>query len=217
MHAKNNRVNKNFQIAYFLAGSCHTPDGAYSLLKDLQEDREMALSQLEASELRQKAKILRANRMIDSGEPDLVLEGQADLSEIENGEKFAKRNIAAAYEELDFINKCIEKIQPHRRFKDLPDPEAHEAAQYDEWKMELISRAENSLLTTGNIPTEHFFTMRMHPAFIDEILPAIEKIRWIASKGDPMSVVIQTIQEERIDIPKLLELNQINLTALSDK
>jgi hypothetical protein len=217
MHAKNNRLNKDFQIAYFLAGSCHTADGAYSLLKDLQEDREMSLAMIESSELKQQAKILKAQRMIDSGDEVSILKGKSILMEAKNTKAFTLRNIEAAKKELEFINKCIEKIQPHRRFKDLPDPEAHEAAQYDEWKMELISRAENSLLTNGNIPTEHFVTMRMHPAFIDEILPAIEKIRWIASKGDPMSVVIQTIQEERIDIPKLLELNQINLTALSDK
>ena len=217
MHSKNNRVNKNFQIAYFLAGSCHTPDGAYSLLKDLQEDREMALSQLEAGELRKQANILRAQHMIDSGEPEVVLEGQADLVEIKNSEKFAKRNIAAAYEELDFINKCIEKIHPHRKFKELPDPEAHEAAQFDEWKLELIDRAENYLLTTGTIPTDHFTTMRQHPAFATEILPAINYARKLITTSPDNETVLNLITKDRYDIPKLLEINQINLTAQTAK
>lgn len=213
MHAKNNRVNKNFQIAYFLAGSCHTPDGAYSLLKDLQEDREMALGQLESCELRQQAKIVKAQRMIDSGEPELVLEGQADLAEIKNSEIFSKRNIKAAYEELDFINKCIDKIQPHRCFKNLPDPEAHEAAQYNEWKMELIDRAENYLLTVGTIPTDHFTTMRQHPAFATEILPAINYARKLITTSPDNETVLNLLTKDRYDIPKLLEINQINLIA----
>lgn len=217
MHSKNNRVNKNFQIAYFLAGSCHTPDGAYSLLKDLQEDREIALSQLEAGELRKQAKIIKAQRMIDTGEPDLVLEGQADLAEIKNSEKFSERNIKAAYEELDFINQCIEKIQPHRQFKELSDPEAHEAAQFDEWKLELIDRAENYLLTVGTIPTDHFTTMRQHPAFATEILPAINYARKLITTSPDNETVLNLLTKDRYDIPKLLEINQINLTALTAK
>lgn len=217
MFAKNNRVNKNFQIAYFLAGSCHTPDGAYSLLKDLQEDREMALSQLEAGELRKQAKIIQAQRMIESDDPAIVLEGQADIAEIKNGEKFSERNIKSAYEELDFINKCIEKIHPHRKFKELPDPEAHEAAQFDEWKLELINRAENYLLTTGTIPTDHFSTMRQHPAFANEILPAINYARKLITSSPDNETVLKLLTQDRYDIPKLLEINQINLTALTAK
>lgn len=208
MHSKNNRVNKDFQIAYFLAGACHTADGAYSLLKDLQEDREMALSQLEAGKLREQAKILQAQRMLTSIEPDIQLEGKAILAEIKNGEKFAKRNIEAAERELEFINKCIEKIQPHRLYSDLPDHEAYEATEYEEWKMELISRAENHLLTTGFIPTDQFATMRQHPAFISEILPAINNIKLVMSKELPLENVIHVIEEKRINIPKLLELKQ---------
>lgn len=204
MHAKNNRVNKNFQIAYFLAGSCHTPDGAYSLLKDLQEDREMALAQLESSELRTKAKALKAQQMIDSGDPVAALEGEADLAEIRNNQKFSDRNIEAAKKELEFINLCIDKLEPVRKFKDLPDPEAHEAAQYDEWKLELISRAENYLLTNGNIPTDHFVTMRQHPAFITDIVPAIENTRKMMMSYDNHGKLIEELQKNKFDLPKLL-------------
>jgi hypothetical protein len=204
MHAKNNRVNKNFQIAYFLAGSCHTPDGAYSLLKDLQEDREMALAQLESSDLRIQAKIAKSKYIIENGPEWEKLEAQADLAEIENNKKFSERNIEAAKVELNFINQCIDKINPHRIFAHLPDPEAHEAAQFDEWKFELISRAENYLLTTGTIPTDHFVTMRQHPAFIDHILPAIEKTKQMMVENMDKTLLLSNLQEQKIDIPKLL-------------
>ena len=101
MHAKNNRVNKNFQILHFLAGSCHTPDGAYSLLKDLQEDREMALSQIESNELKKQAKIIRAHRLIASEDAADQLEGKAELAEINNNRQFANRNI-----KLDLARGC---------------------------------------------------------------------------------------------------------------
>jgi hypothetical protein len=204
MHAKNNRVNKNFQIAYFLAGSCHTPDGAYSLLKDLQEDREMAFAQLESSDLRIQAKIVKAKHDIEHGQEWEQLEAKAELAEIENNKKFSERNIEAAKQELDFINKCLEKIQPYRRFSHLTDPEAHEAAQHDEWKFELMNRAENYLLTTGSIPTDHFITMRQHPAFIDEILPAIENTKQLMLSNHDKKLLIQSLEEQKVDISKLL-------------
>jgi hypothetical protein len=204
MHAKNNRVNKNFQIAYFLAGSCHTPDGAYSILKDLQEDREMALAQLESIDLKVQARIAKANHDIEIGTEWEKLEGKAELVEIENNKKFSEKNIEAANQELNFINKCIEKIQPHRKFAHLPDPEAHEAAQFDEWKLELMYRAENYLLTTGSIPTDHFITMRQHPAFVDEILPTIERTKKMMIANEDRQLLINTLDEKKLNIPKLL-------------
>jgi hypothetical protein len=204
MHAKNNRVNKNFQIAYFLAGSCHTPDGAYSLLKDLQEDREMALAQLETIDLKHQAKIAKANWDFETGNEWEKLEAKADLAEIENNKKFSEKNIEAAKKELEFINKCIEKIQPHRKFVHLPDPEAHEAAQFDEWKLELMYRAENYLLTTGSIPTDHFITMRQHPAFVDEIFPTIENTKRMMIANEDRQLLINTLDEKKLNIPKLL-------------
>ena len=44
MSAKLHRSNTNFQIAYFIAGRCHTADAAYIELLNLREDREAALN-----------------------------------------------------------------------------------------------------------------------------------------------------------------------------
>jgi hypothetical protein len=205
MHAKNNRVNKNFQIAYFLAGSCFTADGAYSLLKDLQEDREMALAQLESIDLKVQARIAKANRDIEIGTEWEELEGKAELVEIENNKKFSDRNIQAAKDELAFINECIKKLQPHRKFAHLSDPEAHEACQFDEWKYELIYRAENYLITAGTIPADHFMTMRLHPAFKQEILPVIERTKQMLINKTESSILLENLDNNRISITKLLE------------
>ena len=174
MHAIPNHVNSNFQILYFLIGSCHTVDGAYALLCNLREGREMALSQIKASELREKAKIVRAERLRQSADEADQLEGEADLAEIEAHKENSKRCIAAATSELDFINKCINRLQPHRKFQGLRDDEAHQAAQREEWKLELIRRAENHLLTSGTLPADQYDTMRQHPDYLTDISPCIQ-------------------------------------------
>lgn len=205
MSSKNNRVNHDFQIAYFLAGSCHTPDAAYSLLRDLQEEREMALAQIEGNQLRAKARIIKAEKMIESDDPVTVLEGQAELADMKNNEVFLKRNIEAAKKELEFIQKCIDRLQPYRKYSHLPDPEAHEAIQMEEWRLELIKRAENCLLASGQISSDLLQTMRQHPQFSTEILPAIENIKMVMTSNDNFLSIVEKLETNKLDIPKLLE------------
>lgn len=179
MLSKNNRLNSNFQIAYFLAGSCYTADGAYSLLCDLKEGREQALNAAHAGEFKIEAKIKKCNAIINdpnSKEWD-VLEAKSELLEIEYNNEIQNKNIIAAEKEIEFINKCIEKLQPLRKYANLPEDEAHQAMQQEEWKLELINRAENYMLTTGSIPPDHFSTMRQHPEFKTYIAPQIAQMR----------------------------------------
>lgn len=202
MNSQNNRRNHNFQIENFLAGSCHTPDGAYALLCDLRDDRKDSLAQAEVGALRTKAKIIRAERSLDSLDEAERLEAQADIEEIKAHEETLQKNIEAARAELKFINECIEKVQPHRRFSHLSDPEAHEAAQHDEWRHELEYRAVNFLLTAGTIPHDHFASMRQHPDFHEHILPHIEKAKALMSSGNVEPLLITNNS-----IPALLGVN----------
>ena len=183
MHAKNNRQKHDFQILHFLAGSCHTADGAYALLCDLRDDRADALKQVTAAHLRERAKILRAERRIASEDEAERLEGQADLAEIEGHAETLAKNLAGAQAELAFIEQCIARLQPLRRYAHLPDAEAHEACQREEWRLELVSRSENFLLTSGTIPHDHLATMRQHPDFATHILPAIQHTKVLMAEG----------------------------------
>jgi hypothetical protein len=181
MHSKNHRQNHDFQIAHFLAGKCQTPDGAYAMLCDLKEEREAAIAHYHVSQKRTQAKELRAQQLyqttLRTGDDPTRLEAQADLEEIENGRKTGRILYEAAVDELNFIKNCIELIQPHRKWAHLSDPEAHEAAQREEWGLELIERAENYLFCTNTIPADELSTMRSHPDFAEVILPAIKQIR----------------------------------------
>lgn len=177
MHAKNNRVNTDFQIVHFLVGACHTADGAYALLCDLHEDRTSALRTVKAAKLREKAKRIRAEELrSDPAASHWVrLEAEADAAEIDALAECGERNLDAAHAELAMIERCMAALQPLRKFAHLPDPQAHQAAQPEEWRLELIHRAENNLLTTGTVPPELLATMRMHPQF-DSMVPVITEL-----------------------------------------
>ena len=59
--------------------------------------------------------------------------------------------------------------------------------------------------------------MRQHPAFANEILPAINYARKLITSSPDNETVLKLLTQDRYDIPKLLEINQINLTALTAK
>lgn len=193
MHAKNNRQNHDFQIAFYLVGSCHTADGAYALLCDLREDRAHALAMVESSDLRRQARRLVALEKLQDAqeENDRVaqLEAAAELSEINAGEALEDVNRRAAERELAFIQKCIDIVEPYRRYSHLPDPLAHEACQMEEWRLELIERAKNYLLTGSGIPPDQLHTMRMHPQFETGVWPQVEGIMNLLATGQREQVL----------------------------
>lgn len=179
MNAKNHRQNSSFQLRHFLAGSCHTADGAFALLSDLREARVAAIDNYHVSQLRAKARRISAELRLKDSEPDCInwLCAKADLLELDNQDRKGQVLYAAACDELAYIDKLILELKPQRKYAALPDPEAFESAQQEEWKQELIVRAENYLLTSGTIPADHFATMRLHPEFATAILPKLDAIR----------------------------------------
>jgi hypothetical protein len=177
MISKNHRQNHDFQLAYFLAGSCHTPDAAYALLQEQREDRMMAIENYRVSEKRTKAKLFRAIALRESRDEADRLDAVADIEEIENNARQGGVLYQAACDEVTFIDECLAKIGPLRKYGHLSDAAACQAMQREEWRLELIRRAENFLATIGTIPADDFNTMRMHPDFGESILPRINTIR----------------------------------------
>ena len=205
MHAIPHKRNSKFQQLYFLVGSCHTADGAYALLCNQREEREEALAQYKISVVREQAKKRSAERRLQSNDDVERLEAEADLMEIIRAHNNADVLVTAAKDELGFIQALIDKLQPLRQFAHLSDMEAHEAAQREEWKLELMHRAQNALLTTGHIPTDQWATMRMHPDFVSEIFPMIETFRKeIQTTGVSQDLI------SKLTAPKYLELTHIN-------
>lgn len=210
MPYKTNRKNHDFQIAYFLAGSCHTPDGAYGLLCDLKDDRENVLKFLDANKKKHQAIIFKANQVLDNPQSDgyARLMAEYDMEEVKALQDTETKDYEAAKKELAFINHCITKLQPLRKYAHMADAEAHQAAQHEEWKLRLVHEAENHLLTSGVIPADHFAIMRMHPEFASYIMPRIghtqELLHTAQQTGDHTSL-FSHLESKKLDITKLLK------------
>lgn len=206
MIVKYDKTNTNFQIAYFIAGSCHTADAAYIALLSLRNDRQQALDAAKVSELKRMAAKLRAKKLAESDDIADRLDSQAELLEIENTERLTERLLKAANEEIEFIDYCMQQVQPLRKYGDLDDHAAAEACQREEWLAELMSRAENYMLTQGTIPHDQFSTMRQHPDFAHAILPRLEKLHLALS--DPTRSKDLLLENHGFDLPKLIGWSQ---------
>ncbi len=196
MTFKANRTNHDIHILHF--HGCHTVDGLYGWLCANRDDRLLALGQVEPALLRTKAKLHSLKWRLWSPFKSVRLRAKADLIEMEATRFAAEKNIAGAKAELNTIERCMEALEPHRKYRHLPLPEAHEAAQYEEWKRELIFRAENCLISTGTIQPDQLATMRMHPEFAKAILPAIEQAKKALADKSPKFL------ERKNDLPNLL-------------
>ena len=85
-------------------------------------------------------------------------------------------NLQGAQNELATIQKLMNALEPKRKYAHLPLLEANEASQQEEWKLELIERAENQMLSHAlGINWDELETMRSHPEFKTEILPHISQ------------------------------------------
>lgn len=167
--------NSQFQVVYFLVGKCHTPDEAYRVLKELREERQLALANADVEDLRSNAKFASASDILCSPGSGTArrYEARAEIKEIQAFMTQTQACIDEAKRELDFLEQLIVKINPLRKYAALPDHEAHQMAQQEEWLYELMTRAENYIASQGFIPHDQFATMRLHPQWTQVIQPRV--------------------------------------------
>lgn len=197
MNSKPHRNNCDFQLKHFMAGSCHTPDGAWALLYDQKIDIGVKIEHTKAQGLRRQAKMMAAQAVLDDPEATEVqrLNAEADMLECNSVIEGWSKNLQAAENEYAYICKLMDELEPLRKYKHLPLLEANEAMQREEWLGELKTRAENFLLTAGTIPHDHLNTMRCHPDFEAEIVPHIEAITMkVLDSGGDRTKVLKNMQ-----------------------
>jgi hypothetical protein len=203
MIVKRNRQNNNFQIAYFIAGSCFTPDAAYFALLNQRDDRRRALQHHAVETRRSQAKKLQAQRLAESADPVEQLQGQADLEELQNQLQDSEDLAQSCREELAFIDLCIERITPLRQYSHMSDNDAAEACQREEFAREFQFRIENFLATSGSIPHNELAVMRQHPDFNNLLLPHIDHVtRLLQSPGGAQLLLPGATKT--FDLPQLL-------------
>ena len=81
----------------------------------------------------------------------------------------------------DLLPQCV-------YFGHIPDDEAAQACQEEEWKLELMWRAENFLGSQGMIPHDHLATMRMHPAW-KELSGHVQHLIELHREGKPFDAL----------------------------
>ena len=173
MHSASHRLNHDFQLRYFLAGSCHTPDAAWTLLYAQKIDMESKLKMSKGQEIDREIKTLEAEQLLKSADKMEILQGRKILAEIESSRYIFEMNILGAERELETIVSLMSELEPLCRYSSLPILERNEACWREEWCLELIRRAENNLLAYGTIPPDQLETMRQHPDFQKRIVPRI--------------------------------------------
>ena len=130
--------------------ACHTADEAYRKLMALKEERELAIENAEDNIDQLDINSVKARVHLDCYDQ-------------------AKR-------EVEYINLLIDQIQPHRKYRHLPDHEAFQACQEEEWYLQLLFRAQNYLLSQGTIPADELAAMRHHPQWITALYPEINRM-----------------------------------------
>ena len=198
MNSNPHRTNSDFQLRYFLAGSCKTPDGAWCLLYAQKVKQEHVVRALESQKLRQQVKEMEVALILKNDNASEIdkLTAKADLLEMHAALPTWEMNAEAAVNELNTINRLMAELEPLRKYSHLPVLEANEATQREEWLGELIERAENFIITQGSIPHDHLATMRSHPDFNSKIVPFIGdlnvKLQQIKSTKEGFCLLTQT-------------------------
>jgi hypothetical protein len=177
MNSKPHRTNSDFQLKYFLVGSCHTADAAWTLLYGQKIDIEGKIRFAKVAELRRDAKRLAALEILSSENTtdSARMNAEADIHEVESEKIVSDLNLKAAIDELECINTLMAELDPHRKYAHLSLFEANEACQREEWLEELKTRAENFLVSQGAIPCDQLSTMRTHPDFETMLVPFIQE------------------------------------------
>ncbi len=167
--------NSNFQTENFIAGRCHTADEAYRVLLQQLEDRNMAIATAHRCHVRWRKWVMR-------DAPGLA-RALLRWARLVRGDALDENSVACyeeALREAAHLRELISQLEPQRKFRHLPPWEAHQAAQREEWKLELMWRAENFIASQGTIPHDHLATMRMHPDFESEIAPRVAEMLRLA-------------------------------------
>ena len=195
------RTNSDFQLKYFIANSCHTPDAAYSLLYGQKIDIEQKIAHNKAEALRRETLRELQNRAIEKykevekdysdktkpmskfREEDCFQlkveynEALANLMDLDGSEPVHQMNLLAAKKELETIQKLMAELLPQCKYHTGNNVlEASELMQQEEWLCELKARAENYILSDGTIPHDQIAAMRLHPEFQTLLIPHIQTL-----------------------------------------
>jgi hypothetical protein len=182
--------NSQFQTIYFIIGKCHTADEAYRVVLQQIEEREQAVDMAKLTNDEFKLRRMKAEEQVKSDNKITKYEGEIEMKKIDVDYKYFKNNFDEAERELEFLKECKTKLEPFRKYRDMPLHIANQLIQQEEWKHELILRGKEFILTRGTIPEDHLRTLMLHPEFKTDILPAMDYTVKALKEGKGMELLL---------------------------
>ena len=175
--AKPHRLNSDFHIEHFLAGNRKTPDGKYALLYSMKIDIEHKIAVSESQRLEREANIEEQEYLISTAQHEWEKKrAQAEITKLNAAIPTWEMNVKGAQAELATIQRIMDELEPQRKYANLPLLDAFEASQQEEWKLELLERSENQMLSRAiGIDWDVLEAMRSHPEFKTEMLPHLSE------------------------------------------
>lgn len=186
----------NYQIFHSILANCHTYDEAYRVLRELEEDQDLAIKLALVESKRAQSKVLAAKEVInDTSETRFnKLRSEADVLETDARREVTQACLDEARRTLSFIRLLISKIEPLRLYKHLPDHEAHQAIQPLEWKLDLVWKSYSMLCSSRAFSYDHFINVKMHPDSA-ELIPVLNDLLLMAQAHDIMPLLRMTKAE----------------------
>jgi hypothetical protein len=166
--------HSRFYYVHFIAGGKNTPEEAHRTLNKERSVLQKELTELELERLRDhdKNKNSDATAMMTN---DLTMADRLKELLASSGE--AKVGVERAIEkEIAFIDKLLKAVEKHFEHPELSPEEAYEKCQRQEALLEILTTAENMVLTMGGVPPDALKQFRLHPDFAAIIMPAVNEM-----------------------------------------
>jgi hypothetical protein len=176
--------NSNFHILTQMVGTRNTPDEAYRVLAFELEEQEHALSLEEANQLLRQQQRKELTRAAKSWWPFKRVKATAALMKLTGDECRVEGAAVRAEQEVAFIKQLMTEIAPHRRYSHLPDDEAFQACQAEEWAAEHLKRATRFLVCDHKIPENYLEAMTVHPWWESYLMPRIAELNGLHQAGE---------------------------------
>lgn len=167
----------NAQILQEVLTECHSVDAAYSRLVFLRNERTDYINYTLAQNKRTLSEVIQANEIAtdekDTRQHRVLAEYHMDEAKALLPSE--QKRVDYARTERSFLQTLIDKLEPYRAYKDLPDEEAFQRSQYDNMILGFVWDVYIDLCVTGVVSRERYLQARGFTCF-EQLLEVIQNL-----------------------------------------
>lgn len=142
-------MNSKFQTLFFIVAEGHTFDNAYRIAKQQLLERRQAKKKLEEQFSMEADALAKSNMSRD------VIPFHKETDDM----------YRVMSDEVNFLEQLANALEPHRKYRDLPEQVAHQMSQREYWFYELMERGVTQIYAKGQIDWDTMKAMRAHPDY----------------------------------------------------